>query len=182
MSAHSRTSPMSPANPTKLWNPAWPAFAKSLRNNCCRIYAMKTNRDFEGNDPLLNAVLGDEGWQTANAAGKAAALVAFQARQRARRAMQWTGCVVALAVGIACGAHWLSRSVTPPRQIAAKPADAPREPLTQRSLTDAELIASFPEGSCFLAEIDGKKQLVFLNQEIERRYVAKMSEQDPVSR
>jgi len=143
---------------------------------------MKTNRDFEGYDPLLNAVLGDESWQTANAAVKAAALGAFQARQRARRAMQWTGCVVALAVAIACGAHWLSRSVKPPQQIAAKPADAPREPLTQRSLTDAELVASFPEGSCFLAEIDGKKKLVFLDQAVERRYVATVGEQDPISR
>ena len=47
---------------------------------------MKTNPDFEGEEALLNAVLGDESWQTTNAAGKAAAVGTFRARQRARRA------------------------------------------------------------------------------------------------
>jgi len=143
---------------------------------------MDTNRDFEKDDPLLNAVLGDETWQTANAAGKAAALGTFRSRQRTRRVMRWTGCAVALAAAIGCGAYWLGRSVTPPPQIAAKPAGAQKAPLTRRALTDAELISSFPAGSCFLAEIDGKKQLVFLNQEVERRYVAKVGEQDSLSR
>jgi len=96
--------------------------------------------------------------------------------------MRWTGCAVALAAAIGCGAYWLGRSVTPPPQIAAKPAGAQKAPLTRRALTDAELISSFPAGSCFLAEIDGKKQLVFLNQEVERRYVAKVGEQDSLSR
>jgi len=137
---------------------------------------MKTNRDFEGNDPLLDAVLGDENWQTANAACKAAAVETFRGRQRVRRAMRWTGCVVALAATVACGVYWLGHSAAVPPQMAAKPPDAPKETLKSRSLTDAELIASFPEGSCFLAEIDGKKQLVFLNQEVERRYMATVGE------
>ena len=134
---------------------------------------MNTNHDFGRDDALLKAVLGDEHWHTANAAGKAATLAAFQARQRARRAIQWAGCVAALAVALAGAAYRLGRSATPRPQMAAKPANVAQQPATRRYLTDAELIASFPQGSCFLAEVDGKKHLVFLNPDIERRYISK---------
>ena len=38
-----------------------------------------------------------------------------------------------------------------------------------RYLTDGELLALFPNGSCFLAEVDGKKELIFLDPEVERQ-------------
>src|SRR6476661_5773777 len=160
MSGLSRNWPMPPVKPTRPWNRDWPGSAKNSKNNYYRICAMNTNRDFEKDDPLLNAVLGDETWQTANAAGKAAALGTFRSRQRTRRVMRWTGYAVALAAVITCGAYWLGRSVTPALQIVQNPTAAPKDALPRRSLTDAEMIGSFPEGSCFLAEIDGKKQLV----------------------
>ena len=132
---------------------------------------MNTNPDFEREDALLNAVLRDESWQTANDACKAEALGAFQARQRVRRLTRWTGCVVTLAAVVACGVYWLGRPVAAPPQMAAKPPEASRESGKPRYLTDEELVASFPEGSCFLAEIDGKKQLVFLDHNVERQCV-----------
>ena len=143
---------------------------------------MNKNRDFEKDDPLLNAVLADEGWQSTNAACKTAALGTFRARQRARRAMRWTGYAVVLAATVACGLYWLGRPVTAPPQIATKLPDTKKESLTPRYLTDAELVASFPKGSCFLAEIDGKKKLVFLDQEVERQFVSKAGEQDSLAR
>jgi len=38
-------------------------------------------------------------------------------------------------------------------------------------LTYGELIALFAPGSCFLAEVDGKKKLVFYDPNVERQYV-----------
>src|SRR5207247_2102207 len=98
---------------------------------------MKTNPDSQREDALLNAVLGDESWQTTNAACKAAAMGTFQTRQRTRRLMRWAGCVVALAAAVACGVYWLCHSAPAPAQMAAKLPDAPKEPLKPRYLTDA---------------------------------------------
>jgi hypothetical protein len=40
-------------------------------------------------------------------------------------------------------------------------------------LTDAELVAAFPKGSCFIAEVDGKKELVFFDPKVEHACVAR---------
>src|SRR6266567_3179067 len=132
---------------------------------------MNTNPDFERQDVLLNAVLQDESWQTTNAACKTEVLGAFRARQRVRRLTLWTVCLVTLAAVVACGVYWLSLPEAAPPPMAKNPPEAPGESGKPRYLTDDELVASFPEGSCFLAEIDGKKQLVFLDHNVERQCV-----------
>jgi hypothetical protein len=133
---------------------------------------MNTNPDPKREDALLDAVLRDQSWQSTNAAFKAEALGAFRTRQRAWRLTRWAGCAVALAGAVACLMHWPGRPVAVTRQMAAKPPDAPRASAKPRYLTDEELVASFPEGTCFLAEIDGKKALVFLDPNVERQYVS----------
>jgi hypothetical protein len=143
---------------------------------------MNRNRDFEKDDALLDAVLADESWQETNAACKAAALGTFRARQRARRTMRWAGCAALLVALVGCAVYWLGHSVTAPHQIAVSPPHSPEKAETQRYLSDAELIAAFPEGSCFLAEIDGQKQLVFLNEKVERQYVSRVLDQNTVAR
>jgi len=133
------------------------------------------NPNPEREDPLLNAILKDECWHTNHAACKTEVLAAFRARQRVRRTRRWIGSVAALSAAVASGVFWLHRPVVVPGlpQMATEPSAAPREPGQPRYLNDAELVASFPAGSCFLAEIDGQKKLVFLDPEIERRYVSK---------
>jgi hypothetical protein len=132
---------------------------------------MKTNPDPNHDDPLLDAILRDDGWQAAHAAGKAEALGVFQARQRLRRLTRLAGSLAALAVAVVCAAHWLA---TPrqhkPRQYAIQ--SPPAKPEKSIYLTDAGLLALFPEGSCFLAEVDGKKKLVFLDPQVEREYIS----------
>lgn len=136
---------------------------------------MKTNLDPNHEDPLLEAVLRDDGWQAANAAGKAEALGVFQARQRVRRWARRAGGLAGLAVIAACAAHWLAVA-PPPRMVALKPpGPPPAQPEKSIYLTDDGLIALFPEGSCFLAEVDGKKKLVFLDPNVERQYVSDAS-------
>ena len=49
-------------------------------------------------------------------------------------------------------------------------------------LTDDELLALFPEGSCFLAEVDGKKEQVFLDPEVQRQYVSEAGQQQTLDR
>ena len=134
---------------------------------------MKTNPDPNEEDALLEAVLRDDSWQAANAASKAEALGVFQARQRVRRWTRRGGGLAALAVVVACAAHWLAGpSAPPPQLLVVNPPAPPVQPEKSLYLTDAELLALFPEGSCFLAEVDGKKKLVFFDPKVEREYVS----------
>ena len=134
---------------------------------------MRTNSDPERDDALLDAMLQDETWQTASAAFKAEALRTFRARQRVRRLTRWAGSVAALAAVTAGVVHWSGRPAAPPRQVAMAHTEVPKAPDKPRRLTDEELVAAFPKGSCFIAEVDGKKELVFLDPKAERTYVAR---------
>jgi hypothetical protein len=131
------------------------------------------NFDPERDDTLLDALLHDEHWQTASIAFKAEALRTVHARRRVRRLTRWAGSAAALAAVMATVAHWSSRPAAPPRQITLAHAAAPKAPDEPRRLTDTELIAAFPKGSCFIAEVDGKKELVFLDPKLERIYVSR---------
>jgi hypothetical protein len=133
---------------------------------------VRTNPDPEPDDALLDATLQDEHWQTANAAFKAQALRTFRARQRVRRLTRWVGGMAALAGLTVAVVHWSGSPAAPPRHIAVAHVEVPKAPDKIRHLTDAELVAAFPKGSCFIAEVDGKKQLVFLDPKLERIYVA----------
>jgi hypothetical protein len=134
---------------------------------------MKMNPDPDPQVDLLEAVLRDDGWQAANAAGKAQALRVFGARQRLRRWSRWAGGVAALGVAAACAAHWWAGSLAPVSPRLAAQTHAPPAPAEKSIyLTDSQLLALFPEGSCFLAEVDGKKKLVFFDPKVEREYVS----------
>jgi hypothetical protein len=138
---------------------------------------MRTNPDFERDEPLLVAMLADEDWQAANAGFKAAAMRTFRVRQRVRRLTRWAGSVVALAAVIAGSVHWFrARPAAPPPVMVAHLA-SPKALASGRGLTDTELVAAFPKGSCFIAEVDGKKRLIFLDPEVERTCVAPAAQQ-----
>jgi hypothetical protein len=135
---------------------------------------MKTNPDPERDDALLEAVLRDENWQSADAAFKAEAVGTFRARQRLSRLTRWTGGLTVSAAILAGAAYWMNRPTSglSPQTLAQRSA-APKAPDTSRFLTDQQLLASFPEGSCFIAEVEGRKELVFLDPKVERIYLAR---------
>lgn len=133
---------------------------------------MKTNPDLEPGDALLDAMLRDDDWQAANAVFKTEALRTFHAGQRVRRVRRWVGVVAALGVVLAGSMYWFERPTPPSRPLAAKPAPVHNVPTQPQPLTDQELVAAFPKGTCFIAEVDGRKQLVFVNRQLERVYVA----------
>ena len=134
---------------------------------------MKMNPDSERDDALLQAMLHDEAWQTASADFKAQALRTFRGRQRVRRLTRWAGSVAALGALIAGVLHSISPPAAPPQRIAVAPPQVPKAASRPRSLTDEQLVASFPKGSCFIAEVDGKKELIFLDPRLERTYIAR---------
>jgi hypothetical protein len=134
---------------------------------------MRTNPDPEQDDALLDAMLCDESWQAASAACKTEALRTFRVRQRVRRLTRWAGSVAAVAVVIAVVGHGLGWRAAAPRPITLAHAVVPKAAPAPRRITDAELVASFPKGSCFIAEVDGKKELVFFDPKVERAYVAR---------
>jgi hypothetical protein len=135
---------------------------------------MRTNSESERNDALLEAMLKDESWQAASANGKAKALGVFQVRQRRRRLTRWAGSVAALAALTAVVAHWPGQQPAPTRPPIARTAPpASKASRNPRLLSDRELLAAFPKGSCFIAEVDGRKELVFFDPKVERAYMAR---------
>lgn len=133
---------------------------------------MKTDPERKPEDPLLDALLRDEEWQTASTAIKSRALGTFRARQRIRRLARWAIGAAACAAVITGLTHWFGNTADSRPTTAIHAAAPNREGAPQR-LTDKELLASFPEGSCFLAEVDGKQELVFVDPSLERRYLAR---------
>ncbi len=117
-------------------------------------------------------MLQDENWQTASAVFKTQALRTFRVRQRVRRLTRWAGSVGFLAAMIAGLAHWFGPRATAPRPIMVAHIEVPKPTDRPRHLTDAELVAAFPRGSCFVAEVDGKKELIFFKPELKRTYLA----------
>ncbi len=136
---------------------------------------MRTNFDPDSDDALLDAMLRDETWQAVSAAFKAEALKTFRTRHRVRRLTRWASGVAALAAVVAGAVHWFGPRATAPRPIMVAHIGVPQAPDEPRHLTDAELVAAFPKGSCFIAEVDGKKELIFLDPKLERTYVARSS-------
>lgn len=134
---------------------------------------MKIEPERGPDDALVDALLRDEEWQTVSANIKNRALGTFRARQRVRRLGRWTLGGAVCAALLTGAAHWLSNTT------GSRPAAAVAHPQPSRSVTDAnyitdkELLASFPEGSCFLAEVDGKKELIFVDPNVEREYIAR---------
>jgi hypothetical protein len=133
---------------------------------------MRTNSDQERGEALVDAVLRDEDWELVNAAWKAEALGRYRARQRIRRLTPWAGGLAALVVVAAGSMLWLSRPVEGARPGIVAHNPPPKKPDPSQFLTDRELVAAFPKGSCFIAEVDGKKELVFLDPEVKRTHLA----------
>ena len=71
---------------------------------------------------------------------------------------------------------WFPERAGRPRLVATAPsfdhqrpaaAAAPMTPRTQiTAISDEELLASFPPGSCFLAEVNGETMLVFTDDKV----------------
>jgi hypothetical protein len=143
---------------------------------------MKNEPEPNRDDALLDAVLGGETWPELTAAAKNAALAEFHAVQRRRRVRSWLAQAAALVL-LAAGVAWWPRAATPKATDLAvsRPAKAATDippssataPATKtvstgpHYISEAELLALFPKGSCTIAEVNGQQQLLFFDHKIE---------------
>jgi|SRR5882672_1625256 len=122
---------------------------------------MKNDREPNDVDGLLNAVLVDDDWRALNCSLKREALTAIGTARRRRRLRLWTGQVACAALLLAgAGWWWRPRGDVPAAETSRRPASA--RPV-ERFISEEELVAMFPAGSCILAEVNGQKTLVFFD-------------------
>ena len=116
---------------------------------------------------LIDRALADESWSVFDLGLRNHALHSFKTAKRRRRARR-------LAIQICCplmvvtAAALLSFRQHPSfrREVVSNPPK-PAAPVTLRSvITEQQLLEMFPPGSCLLAEVNGQKQLVFLDPEL----------------
>ena len=123
---------------------------------------------------MVNAALADGGWHSYEARLQNSALAAFSKAARRRRFFRSVAQVSSVFIVLAA-AVWLSRaprSVRSSQTLAAAGGQSlPAETLAH-TITEQEMLAMFPAGSCALAEINGQKQLVFFDERIAREGVS----------
>jgi hypothetical protein len=124
---------------------------------------MKNVRESNEVDVLLNAVLADEDWQELNLSLKHEALAAIGAQRRRRYLRRWTGRVACAALLLA-GAGWWWRPTAPDPAPVARISGQPASPgAGVQFISEEEMLAMFPPGSCVVAEVNGEKELVFFD-------------------
>src|SRR5262245_32176817 len=123
-------------------------------------------------DRLLDAVLGDEDWHALDGHLKGLALATIEAATRRRRrranAGRTFGGLALLAGAVAWSFTALSHR-TPTTAVAVRAIDPVA--VAERSspsdsgafISESEMLALFPPGSCVVAEVDGRKELVFFD-------------------
>ena len=124
----------------------------------------------ESERQLLNDVLREEDGT------RQIALAAFR-RARFVRKLARASATVAVAMAVTAAVlirqHDTNRnSQKSPTKIATIDSRDAHESVTQPdvpTLTDEQLLASFPSNSCFLAEVDGRQILVFTDPAIEQQ-------------
>jgi hypothetical protein len=116
-------------------------------------------------DLLLKAALADDEWKTLSATLKNRSLQAFRHRRNIRRCLRG-GIICAVLLAIVIEASRFrptpARPLSAVHQAMATAAATPAPEIPR--LSDQEVLALFPSGSCAIAEIDGRKQLVFFDQ------------------
>jgi hypothetical protein len=122
---------------------------------------MKNIPESDSDQALLNAALGDEDWQALSSSVKRKALAVMGAERRKRRLRLWIGqaaCLSALLLGFA---WWLRPSLS--SHAARRPSSSAPAPVEHQFISEQQMLAMFPSGSCVLAEVDGQKELVFFD-------------------
>jgi hypothetical protein len=116
----------------------------------------------EANDvnALLDAVLTDGDWDALNGSLKREALAVIGATRRRRRLQSRAGQAVCAAALLVATGWWLRSPASHEVPMAkASPQAGPGG----QFISEAEMLAMFPSGSCVVAEVDGQKELVFFD-------------------
>jgi len=124
---------------------------------------MKTKADPHLDSPALEAVLTDEAFSSFADSLKQAGVQAVRRRRHFRQAritLSQLACIIgALAL------FWFSSQK--PQRLATLPTfPAPIRPdaASAHYISEDQMLAMFPSGSCVIAEVNGRKELVFLDK------------------
>ena len=124
---------------------------------------MKNARDPGEIDGLLNAVLADDDWHALNRSLKNEALAAISVARRSRRLLFRVGSAVC-AVALLAGTGWWWLPQTPGyRPVITTSGQATSAQAGKQFISEEEMLAMFPAGSCVVAEVDGQRTLVFFD-------------------
>jgi len=141
-----------------------------------------SNEQSDDKQKLLNEVLGEDSFQAFNDGLKQHALREFR-RARLVRRIASVSMIAAGLVAVAFVSSQLFHGQTSPAPANAATAKIARAPIPsadlekgngavmQDTLTDEQLVASFPSNSCFLAEVEGRKILVFRNPGLKKQFL-----------
>jgi hypothetical protein len=124
---------------------------------------MKSSRKPNDVDGLLDAVLVDAEWQSLDRvlqSDAVAVLGTVRRRRRLRLAMAQVTSVAAVLLVAVWGLHSLGQSRRAAAGVSAQPV---RSALDEVLISEDQMLAMFPPGSCAIAEVDGKKELVFFD-------------------
>ena len=131
------------------------------------------NAEPDERERLLRDVLGGESFETFNAESKQQAMVAFRRAHLIRRALTtagMAGVIGLVAVASMMAYQWHGRQAA--REGISQIASANTSGATKPELiSEEQLVALFPAESCFVAEVDGKKLLVFRSAELRKQYL-----------
>ncbi len=138
------------------------------------------NEPSEQKRKLLNDVFRADSFDTFNGQLRQRVLSEFRRGRFIRRAtsISLTAAIVAALITCALLFRVFDRTRTtllakvPARNEGMRQTAAqPKESASDLTLTDEQLIAFFPSNSCFLAEVEGRKILVFRNPELRQKYL-----------
>lgn len=121
---------------------------------------MKNVPEPNDGDALLNAVLMDGDWHSLKCALKREALAAVKQTRRKRRLLLGSGQAVCAAM-LLVGAGWWLRA--PASREVPRVETVVQSVAGGRFISEEEMLAMFPAGSCVVAEVDGQKELVFFD-------------------
>ena len=125
---------------------------------------MKTPIDANDEAALLDAILADADWEAMQAAMQSNAAVSLRAHRRRRKVWAWT-CRAGLVSILAGTCWWWSQPrTTHMTWLQEGHAHGPAPRVVIGNFTDQQLLGMFPEGSCLIAEVDGKPKLIVLDE------------------
>lgn len=123
---------------------------------------MKTKADPYPDAPALEAVLTDEAFSSFADSVKHAGVQAVRRRRHFRQVRITLG-QLACIIGV-LALFWLS-CPKPQRVATISTATAQSRPdAASHYISEDQMLAMFPSGSCVVAEVNGRKELVFLDQ------------------
>ena len=115
---------------------------------------------------LLDKLLADDDWQVWQRQLHQHALHSFSATRRRRRLLRISGATTALFLIIG---FWSFRVRLLPREpVIAQVIETKKTSPPLQTITEAQMLAMFPKGSCLVAEVNGHKELIFLDDRTAR--------------